>query len=343
MMNNVYFNPKKYLPYQRNFIFITSERTIGKTYSTQKMFIEKFLDKGERFVYYVRTQEERKNGVFNQAFMKVMSEQFSDYKFVFKGNEVYYQEDEDVQRLMGVCVSLSEANKNKRINFPKCRFGMLDEYILEGKRVSEYVDGFGEPKLFLKLYHTLDREEDYQTVFLLGNSIEFFNPYHIYPAFDIPYTPKGQIWKSENVIYEQVEASETLKKKKKKSKFLKMIDGTDYGDYAIHGMYINDNQQYIEERDGKSKLKFVFDSGEDTFGLWYSSNTGLCYVDRKYDKNFPFWFTFYTDRMGGNKRMCKGKTDFLIRWCGECFKRGLIRWPDMETKVKSMEGIKKML
>lgn len=58
-----YWNIKTYLPYQRNFNFINSERTIGKTYTAQGFFLERAINKGEETIYIVRTQDEKKNGV----------------------------------------------------------------------------------------------------------------------------------------------------------------------------------------------------------------------------------------------------------------------------------------
>lgn len=346
MKKEIYFNPKKYLPYQRNFIMINSERNIGKTYSTQKFFIERYLKYGERFVYYVRTQDEKKNGVFKDAFGKVLSEQFKNETFIFNSNQIYWREDEknkESDKLCGVCVALSEANKSKKVNYPICRWGLFDEYILDTSRINEYINGFDEPKLFLKLYHTLDREQDYQTVFMLGNNISFYNPYHIYKAFNVPYQGRNKIWMNENVLYEHIEGSEELKENKKKSKFLHMIENTDYGKYAIEGEFSEDNKEFIEPRSNKAKLKFNFDVNKKTFGVWWDNSNGLVYIDNKFNPYGTIWYTFDDNAMSSNKTYVKSKEAYLCKWLGTMFKRGCIRWVSMDVKVVSMEGIKKML
>lgn len=343
MSEKIYFDPKFYLPYQRNFILVNSERTIGKTYSTQKFMIERGIAKGERFVYYVRVQDEKKSGVFEGAFQKVMMEQFPDMTFKFRGNQCYYIPDEDTQFLMGTCVALSEANKTKRINVPRSRWGFFDEYVLDALRASEYVSGWDEPILFLKSYHTIDREEDYQTVFMMGNNIEFYNPYHIHKAFNIPYTEKNQIWMSENVIFHNIEASKALKEKKQKSKFLNMIKDTSYGNYAVGGEYAQDSRSFIEKRKNTAKLKFVFEGNKQTYGCWWDVTRGLAYIDRKYDKNFRVWYTYDETTMDERKILIKGKEVFNAAWLGNMFKRGFVRWDSPETKKQSTDLIRRML
>ena len=345
MKKSIYFNPNEFLPYQRNFILITSERTVGKTYSTQLFQLKRAIEKGERFIYFVRLQDEMKKGVFKNAYMKVVEEQFPDYDIKFTYNQCWlYSEEDDVEpRLLGVCMAISEANKQKRVNFPRCRWGLFDEYIIDEKNKNEYVTGWNEPILFLKAYHTIDREEDYLTVFMLANVIEFYNPYHLSPAFNIPPTEKGKIYLAENVLYKQVEASEELKQKKKQSKFLKMIQSTEYGQYSVKGEYSGDNIAFIEARTQRAKLKFNFDSVDNTYGVWYDENTGLVYIDDTFDKNFKLWYTFDPDDMDERKTLAVGKQIYLCKWLGNRFKRGQIRWKNMDVKNKSLMAIKRMI
>jgi len=55
----MYWNINEILPYQRNFNLIDSERTIGKTYTTEKFLIKKCMENSLQFVYIVRTKTER--------------------------------------------------------------------------------------------------------------------------------------------------------------------------------------------------------------------------------------------------------------------------------------------
>ena len=78
-----YWNIKQYLPYQRCFNLINSERSIGKTYTTQGYFLERAILHDEEFVYIVRTQDEKEKSVFEKTFAKVCAKEYSEYQFEF--------------------------------------------------------------------------------------------------------------------------------------------------------------------------------------------------------------------------------------------------------------------
>ena len=217
----MYWDINKILPYQRNFNLINGERSIGKTYTTQKWVVGKCLEKHQQFVYLVRTQSEKKEGVLERAFEKVMTKEYP-------GVETAYTEETMSANgeIIGFCIAISESQKIKKRSFPNVYYIIFDEYMLEDSSRSNYVSGWKEPDLLLSIYHTIDREEDRVKVFMLGNNTSFFNPYHLHPAFNIQPIKQGQIWTSENVLYQWAEGSKDLKEKRATSKFGKMIQNT---------------------------------------------------------------------------------------------------------------------
>lgn len=337
-----YWNIKKYLPYQRNFNFIDSERSIGKTYTTLGYFFERALTKGEQFVYIVRTQDDRKEGALSEACSKVILKEYPEYKFKFSSKTVGLMEGKNEVLTLGYCIALSEANSKKRLNLPNVRWLIFDEYIVDEKDSRAYVQGWREPELFLKLYHTIDREEDRVTCFLLANNISFYNPYHLHPAFNIPKTPKNQIWKNENVLYHWTEATEQLKAEKKSSKFLRMIEGTEYGDYAINGNFVNDDDTLVEKRTGSSQLEFIFYANQNIFGVWYDRKLGKVYIDNKYNANCPFKYTFDLSCKDVNAILIKGKTIPYIKWLGTQFRQKQVRFSNQEVYAKTFEFLYKI-
>lgn len=142
-----YWDIRKYPPYQRCFNFINSERSIGKTYTTQGFFLEQAIKKAREFVYIVRTQDEQKKGVFGKAFEKVVRNEFKEYNFEFTKTECFLvieNENGDVveKTPLGYCIALSEATKNKKINYPNVKWLMFDEYIVDEKeKVCMLMDG----------------------------------------------------------------------------------------------------------------------------------------------------------------------------------------------------------
>ena len=279
----MYWDINKILPYQRNFNLINGERSIGKTYTTQKWVVGKCLEKQQQFVYLVRTQSEKKEGVLERAFEKVMTKEFP-------GVETAYTEETMSANgeIIGFCIAISESQKIKKRSFPNVYYIIFDEYMLEDSSRSSYVSGWKEPDLLLSIYHTIDREEDRVKVFMLGNNTSFFNPYHLHPAFNIQPIKQGQIWTSENVLYQWAEGSKDLKEKRATSKFGKMIQNTRYGEYASAGHFIEDNEDFIAVHDGKAQYEFTIICGGIQYGVYADQNKGLVYIS---DKTDPSVFT----------------------------------------------------
>ena len=257
-----YLDLNKILPYQRNFNFINGERSIGKSYTIMKFVIKKCLQRGYEFAYIVRTKNQKKSGALGDAFKKVLLNEFNDYRIECTNEDmvnVIENEDKDERIQLGYCLALSEKTEIKQRSFPKVKYIILDEYMLETNNQHEYYKGWKEPDEFLNIYHTIDREEDRVICFLLGNNTSFYNPYHLHPAFNIPFISKGELWTSENVLFYWAIASDELKEQKKKSKFIKMIDKTDYSDYAVKGDYIYDEAKLIEPAPKNARLLFTIE------------------------------------------------------------------------------------
>lgn len=337
-----YWDIHKILPYQRNFNFINGERSIGKSYTTQKFLIKEALFKGREFVYIVRTQYEKKRGVLTEAFAKVVANEYGSYRF--EGNsEEYYQcieNDEtgkDDKLLLGHCIALSEYMKIKKLSFPNVKYIIFDEYMLEDKNSSCYFRGSKEPDAFLNIYHTIDREEDRVVCFCLGNNTSFYNPYHMHPAFKIPKINKGEIWYSKNVLFQWAESSDELTADKNKSKFLEMIKDTEYANYAVKGEYIYDNNSLIMERTEKARLIFNVSYFSHTYGIWSDTGIGRIFVDDKYNPTHPLTLALTLNDHTENTMLTKGWQLTHIKWLAKNFKLGNVRYVSMEVKSKTEE------
>lgn len=339
-----YWNIKRYLPYQRCFNFIDSERTIGKSYTTLGYFFERALTTNEQFVYFVRTQDELKDGALEEACSKVVINEYPEYDIKFTSKQCVLLDGKATVKTLGHCMAISMSNKRKRANLPNVKWGLLDEYIIDEKDTTKgYVSGWDEPELLLKLYHTIDREEDRLIMFFLANTLSFYNPYHMHPAFKIPPVEKGKIWTSKNVLYHQCEATAELKAEKQKSKFLDMIKDTSYGGYAVDGYFINDDTKLIDARPGSSTLKFVFYYRHDLYGVWFDRRTGLTYISNKADRNFPFRYSFDLDSEDMGAIIVRGKTAPYIKWLSYQFRHKLLRFETQEICAKTQEIIIKII
>lgn len=339
-----YWNIGEILAYQRNFNFINGERSSGKTYTTQKFVIKKCLEKNYQFVYIVRTQDEKKKGILESSHSKVLMNEFKSEIIEFTSEEMVKvikdEKGEVVEKItLGYCIALSEAVKMKKKSFPKVKYLIFDEYMLEKKHGSQYVGGFKEPELLLSLYHTIDREEDRVICFMLGNNTSFFNPYHLHKAFNIPQIEKGKIWTSFNVLFQWIETSNELKTSKSNCKFLKMLDGTDYGTYAKDGNYIDDNLNFIGDLTRSCKYTMSFSYEGTSFGVYNDMKKGYVYVSDKFDKTFPISYALTTDDHNENTLLTKATKISHLNWLAHAYKNGSVKFTNMKIKLKAEKGI----
>ena len=342
-----YWDINKILPYNRCFNLINGERSIGKSYTTQKFIVKRAIERGQEFVYIVRTQDEKKKGIFESAFQKVLQNEFGNYNFKFNSEEMFHEYDneageKEIVRL-GYCFALTECVKIKKRSFPNVKYLMFDEYMLEANQSISYVNGWNEPDLFLSMYHTIDRENDKVVCFLLGNNTSFYNPYHMHKAFNIPQIKKGELWYNENVLFQWATCTEELKEDKAASKFLRMIEPTKYGQYAAKGDYIDDNTEFIGKKDSSATHYFTFDYNENTFGVWLSRNEGVIYISEKYDPSCKIHFAFSLKDHKENTLLTKDKHNTLLQWLARNFKLGNVKFETMEIKRKTEGAILTLL
>lgn len=338
-----YLDLNKILPYQRNFNFINGERSIGKTYTIMKFVINKCLQRGVEFVYLVRTKNQKKAGALGDAFKKVLLNEFSGYRIECTNEDmvnIIETEEKDEKIQLGYCLALSEKTEVKQRSFPKVKYIIFDEYMLETNNQHEYYKGWKEPDEFLNLYHTIDREEDRVICFLLGNNTSFYNPYHLHPAFNIPFISKGELWTSENVLFYWAQASEELKEDKAKSKFIKMIDKTDYSDYAVKGDYIYDEAKLIEPAPKNARLLFTIEINKIQYGFYYLSS--LFFITPVIKGNPQI--RFVVNRNDMKEGFYLATKDFsYIKLFISMFKRSMIRYESMQTKAIIQNEIFKLL
>lgn len=346
--DGMHWNIYEILPYQRNFNLINSERSIGKTYTTEFYVVAKCIEKAFEFVYIVRTKKIKEKGAFEKGMAKVIKEKFPDCHFEFTVENMFLVE-EDIETgknnktLIGHCIALSEENETKNMSYPNVKYLIFDEYVIEEKSHTRYYNGWDEPTALLKIYHTIDREEDRVICFLLGNNIRFHNPYHMHKAFRIPFTEKGKIWTSENVLFQNAVSSAELKEKKSKSKFVRMITDTDYGKYANDGEYMGDNYSFVEKMHVSASYSFTLEYEGEKFGIYSSYKTGIIYVTDKIDPSCLLSYALTVDDHKENTMLTRNRSVTHLKWLADNFKIGNVRFENMEVKTKCERGIALLL
>lgn len=341
--DGIHWNINQILPYQRNFNFINGPRSIGKTYTTQKYMLDKCLNSDIEFVYIVRTQDEKKHYALQDAFKKVTSKEFSNYSFRYDSEYMYVCIESNnkiiAKRIIGYCIALSEAQKIKTKSYPKVKYILFDEYMVEESSGNKYINGWKEPELLLSIYHTIDREEDRVVVFAMGNNTKFHNPYHMHPAFNIKPVGPGKISLSKNTLFQNAQTPKELKLLKDKSEFIQMINNTEYGSYAKDGEYYLDDYNFIREIKVPTRYSFTIIYDGEKYGVYSSQSEGLIYISDKIDPSCYFVYALTLSDHSENTMLTKGMQSSHLKWLAKNYKLGNVRYINMRVKTKIEKGI----
>lgn len=334
-----YYTINHLYPYGRNFNFVNGIRSIGKTYGTYLDIIGRCMKEKSEFVSICRTQDEKKRGYLEKAVKKVIQNEFPQL-LEKEGKYLQFSTEEMIVggNVVGRCIALSEAVKIKKEGFPNVKYLIFDEYSIEEDNIAQrYVNGWQEPDLLLSIYHTIDREEDRVIAFLLGNNISAYNPYHLHPAFRIPYVEPGKIWKSENVLFENAAISVALREKKNKSRFINMIRGTQYGDMADGGKYIYDSDNLVEDISLEECYPFcTLVYNKRKYGVWKYPKQNLILISDKINPTYKVVQAVTTADVSNDVPLITrhyGRAGFI----STVFKMGLLRFNSMETKKRFAE------
>lgn len=288
----MYWSPGEILPYQRTFNFVNSVRAIGKTYGMLKWLIKESL-KGRQFVYIVRTQDEKKNGVLKDALAKVLDEQYPELEIVFTDSAALMDNE-----VLAHCIALTEAIKIKRKSFPKVWYILMDEYSIEDG-TARYVNGFQEPELFITIYDTIDRRAGRVKAFFMGNNTSYYNPYHLYPLFGLPPSildiPDKGIFKNKLTLFQLAQPSEALLKKWAENSFVQGLTGTRYGEYAVSGIYRDDRYQPIKPLEQGDVYRATVHTPEGVFGCYTNPRLQTLTFSGKVDLNYRIAFSLTKD------------------------------------------------
>ena len=275
----MYYDLSKILSYNAFLNFLIGERGVGKTYSSSKFVSKQFIKKGYEFVYIRRYKTELSESIpqFYKSLIKNIEKEpeLKGHNLYTKGNKFYIDD-----KVAGYGMTLTKAQDFKSSNFPKVKYIIFDEFIIESGQ-KHYLKN--EVENFLGLVETIARMNDV-TIFMLGNAVTITNPYFLYFDINSPYNNDIATYKN-GLILVQYMKNEIYREAKKQSKFGKLVDGTEYSSYAIDNNFRLDNKNFIEKKSGSSKLAFNFKYNEMIYGVWFDYNIGKIYVSNDYDPN----------------------------------------------------------
>ena len=329
----LFYDISKVLTYNAYFNFLIGERGVGKTYSSKNFVIRKFLKRQEQFIYLRRYKTEidkAKRTYFNDIAVK-----YPDKDLYCKGDTFYIDD-----KPCGFAVPLSTTNILKSVCYDNVTTIIFDEFIID-KGCYHYLQG--EVKTFLEFCETVFRLRDNVRVLFLANAITQTNPYFLYFDLELPKDKNIKLFKNGLILLE-IMKNEEYRQQKMKSKFGQLVNGTEYGDYAIKNEFLRDNDKFIQRKTGQCNFAFAFIWQGSTFGVWYNMDLCKMFVSEDYIKNATLTFTTTLENHKPNTMLLKSVRNFACwQMFLKKFKLGNVYFESIKIKNVTYELIKSIL
>ena len=321
------------------FNFIIGERGVGKTYGAIKFCINDYLKNGNQFVYLRRFKTEIESSADakdNSFFAKIIeNEEFPDHEFKTqaKKDKAIFRCDKEI---CGYAIPLSTSLILKSKSFSKVKTIIFDEFIIE-RGTYHYLQN--EVHQFLDFCETVMRLHDFR-VFFLGNAIQKANPYFNYFNLDIPYGSDIKTFQNGLILVNYIKNLE-YRAAKRKSRFGRLIDGTEYGSYAIDNKFLHENQTFIEKHDGHAKFYFILKVNGLNIGVWSSTLNGKIYFSNKYDNKCPIIYTTSTEDHNENTTLIRARNSTFMLTIIEKYRQGLVCFENQMIKSQVLPVLNK--
>lgn len=325
-----YYDINKTLTYNCLFNFIIGSRGSGKTYAAKKRAVKLFLDKGLQFVYLRRFQDELNETAESYFNDIILNNEFPNVEIKYHNGEYLIND-----QLAGYAMALTKAKDYKSISYPLVYFIIFDEFLIEDNGYSRYLKH--EVKQFLNFYMSIDRYRGV-TVFFLANSVSMINPYTLYFDLTLPYG--SNIYRRGDLLLELVQDKEFIEERKQ-TRFGKLIEGTDFAEYAIENKFVNDSKTFIKKKTGNAQYYFSFAYEGNEYGVWIDYKGGKMYVSENIDKSCKISYSLTVEDHEPNTLLLSqlGKSPYFKTFIDN-FKMGNVYFESQKIKNMCMSAMR---
>lgn len=306
-------------------------RTGGKTTYFSRLLVNRFLAKGEKFMLLLRFQTEL-DDISTAFFNDIKVLFFPDHAMthVMMGRGKYAELLLDEQSC-GYAVSLNSADyiKKKSHIFNDVGSMFMDEFQSE----SNHYAG-NEVAKFISIHTSVARGQGkqvrYVPVYMASNSVTMLNPYFVSLGISARLTKNASFLRGHGWILEQAFV-ETASQAQKESSFNRAFSNDRYVAYSSENVYLNDNLNFIEPVNGKSRYVATIRYKGKLFSIKEFQREGILYVDTSYDLSYPCKLSLTTYDHQINYVMLMNNMELVLR-LRFFFTRGCFRFKNLECK-----------
>ena len=320
-------------------IFIcTTNRSAGKTTYFARLCVNRFNDKGEKFMLIYR---------FNYELDDCADKFFKDISTLFfrdmhmesqrKAKGIYHELFINGVSC-GYAISLNSADQLKKYShlFSDTKRMMFDEFQSE---TNHYCSE--EVKKLISVHTSVARGNGefvrYLPIYMISNPVSLINPYYVSLGISNRLNEDTKFLKGNGYVLEQgfVEAASEAQKE---SGFNRAFQSDSYVAYSTQAIYLNDNKTFIEKMTGKSRYIGTLRYNEVEYAIREFINEGIVYCDDRADLTFPNRIAVTTDDHRINYVMLKNN-DLFITLLRYYFDKGCFRFKDLRCKECILKAI----
>ena len=349
MKDKIYYDYQRVLSYNALMTYIIGERGVGKSYGAKEFVADRFINKGKQFVYLRRYKTELKEAMMKKGhpifFEQIVynedgtkNKKYENHKLTNKNDTMYIDD-----KLCGFAMPLSIANILKSSTYNNVDTIIFDEFIID-KGCYHYLQN--EVEQLLDVIETVGRLRDIRIIFL-GNAISITNPYFTYFNLSLPYNSDIVVSKKDNkgnpLIIVNYIKNLKYREVKKQSRFGQLIDGTEYGKYAIDNEFLRDSKSFIRKKSKTSKFYFILVINGKHYGVWCDYKDGLMFISNDYDPNCPVIFSINPDDHNENTLLIRCRTSPFFKSIIEHYRLARLCFENQQIKNNVMQYLTKHL
>ena len=334
----MFYDYSKLISYNALLNFVIGERGVGKTFGAKKYVINDYLKNCNEFVYLRRYKTEldiAMDGFFTQLQDAGL---FQDNVFTIKQNRKRVTKFEMDGNVIGYAIPLSTANILKSASYSKVRTIIFDEFIID-KGTYHYLAN--EVIQFLDVIETIARLRDVR-VLLLGNAISISNPYFNFFNLSLPYGSEFKRFKDGLILVNYIK-NEAYRKVKKESRFGRLIDGTEYGKYAIDNEWLRDSKSFISKRTPQARPFATIRANGETYGIWRDFKQALIFISKDYEPSNPCQYAFNEYDHDEKTILLQARNNTWFKTIIEAYRMGRLFFDNQKVKNDFMQILNKCL
>lgn len=338
-MKNIYYNFDKLFSYNFLIAFVIGERGVGKSFNSKVAVLNKFLKTGEQFLYIRRYKTELDTALATFWDDLQSNGYYEDYRLEVRKSKML-TEFKCNGKVCGYAVPLSTANILKSTAFPNVSMIIFDEFLLDNAGTYRYLKN--EVTLLLDVIETTFRLRDGKTI-LLGNALNVHaSPYFAYWDLELPNDGKEFRTFNDGAIVVNYIRNLKYREAKKNSRFGKLIEGTEYGKYAIENQVLRENNSFIAKKPANATFYGMIIINGINIGIW-NGRDGYLYLSEKYDPNTVHKFALDYNDHTEQTIYTNVRENIYMHICIRAYKQGWLKFENQKIKATATQILNKCI